>query len=77
MAKNLPANSRDIREPGWRRSPGGGHGNPRVFLPGKPQGQRSLAGYSPWGLTKLDMTEILSSSSSNSFHVKQSVSHSF
>ena len=26
-----------------------------VFLPGKSHGQRSLAGYSPWG--ELDMTE--------------------
>ena len=28
-----------------------------VFLPGEPQGQRSLAGYSPWGHTESDMTE--------------------
>ena len=28
-----------------------------VFLPGKFHGQRSLAGYSPWGLEKSDMTE--------------------
>ena len=28
-----------------------------VFLPGKSHGQRSLAGYSPWGLKELDMTE--------------------
>ena len=32
MVKNQPANARDIRDagsiPGWRRSPGGGHGNP-------------------------------------------------
>ena len=31
-----------------------------VFLPGKPHGQRSLAGYSPWGCKNLDMTERLS-----------------
>ena len=31
-----------------------------VFLPGKPNGQRSLAGYSPWGCKNLDMTERLS-----------------
>ena len=31
-----------------------------VFLPGKSHGQRSLAGYSPWGCQKLDMTEPLS-----------------
>ena len=28
-----------------------------VFLPGEFHGQRSLAGYSPWGLKVLDMTE--------------------
>ena len=28
-----------------------------VFLPGKLRGQRSLAGYSPWGCKELDMTE--------------------
>ena len=28
-----------------------------VFLPGKFRGQRSLAGYSPWGHKESDMTE--------------------
>ena len=28
-----------------------------VFLPGKSYGQRSLAGYSPWGCKELDTTE--------------------
>ena len=28
-----------------------------VFLPGKSHGERSLVGYSPWGLIDLDMTE--------------------
>ena len=31
-----------------------------VFLLGKSHGQRSLEGYSPWGLKELDMTEQLS-----------------
>ena len=32
--------------PGWERSPGKGNGNPlQYFLPRKPDGQRSLAGY--------------------------------
>ena len=31
-----------------------------VILPGKSWGQRSLVGYSPWGLKELDMTERLS-----------------
>ena len=28
-----------------------------VFLPGEFHGQRSLAGYNPWGHTESDMTE--------------------
>jgi len=28
-----------------------------VFLPGKSRGQRSLAGYSPWGCIESDPTE--------------------
>ena len=31
-----------------------------VFWPGEFHGQRSLAGYSPWGCKELDMTERLS-----------------
>ena len=46
--------------PGWGRSPGGGHGNPLQYsCLENPHGQRSLAGYSPWGLKALDMTEWL------------------
>ena len=30
-----------------------------VFLPGKSHGQRSLADYSPYGLTELDTTEVM------------------
>ena len=30
-----------------------------AFLPGESHGQRSLAGYSPWGHKKLDTTEQL------------------
>ena len=44
-------NAGDINDtgsiPGSGRSPGGGQPTP-VFLPEKSQGQRSLAGYSPW-----------------------------
>ena len=29
-----------------------------VFLPGEFHGQRSLVGYSPWGHTETDMTEV-------------------
>ena len=36
--------------PGLGRSPGGGHGNPLQYsCLENPHGQRSLAGYSPWG----------------------------
>ena len=30
-----------------------------AFLPGELHGQRSLAGYSPWGHQELDTTELL------------------
>ena len=52
VAKNPPAKAGDERDtgsvPGSRRSPG-----TPVFLPGKFQGQRSLAG---WGHKELDTT---------------------
>ena len=36
--------------PGWGRSSGGGHGDPLQYsCLENPHGQRSLAGYSPWG----------------------------
>ena len=44
--------------PGSGRSPGGGHGNPLQYsCLENPHGQRSLAGYSPWGHTQSDMSE--------------------
>ena len=46
--------------PGLGRPPGGGHGNPLQYsCLENPHGQRSLAGYSPWGHKELDMTEQL------------------
>ena len=55
--KELSCNARGVDSiPGkipWRRE---GHLTP-VFVPGKFYGQRSLAGYSPWGWEELDMTE--------------------
>ena len=33
-----------------------------MFPPGESHGQRSLAGYSPWGPKELDMTERLTQS---------------
>ena len=49
MVKNPPAMWIPGSIPGSGRSPGEGNGTP-VFLPGEFHGQRSLAGYSPWGL---------------------------
>ena len=60
MVKNPPANAGDVgsipesgRPPGgrgkWQPTPG--------FLGGKFHGQRSLAGYSPWGRKQSDATE--------------------
>ena len=43
---------------GLGRSPGGGQGNPCQYSCLKnPQGQRSLAGYSPWGHDESDTTK--------------------
>ena len=62
VVKNLPANAGDLRDmdliPGPERSPGRGHGNPLQYCHLKnPHGQRSLTGYSPWGVKELDVTE--------------------
>ena len=46
--------------PGLGRSPARGHGNPLQYsCLENPLGQRSLAGYGPWGWKELDMTEWL------------------
>ena len=48
---------------GLGRSPEGGHGNPLQYsCLENPHGQRSLAGYSPWGCKESDMTEQLARS---------------
>ena len=45
---------------GLGASPGGGHVNPLQYsCLENPHGQRSLAGYNPWGHNKSDMTEHL------------------
>ena len=41
-----------------------------LFLPGKSHGQRSLAGYSPWGHKKLDMTEHTCTPQPDKGHLK-------
>ena len=62
MVKNLSAKAGEARVvgliPGSERSPGEGKREPTpVFLPGEFHGQKSLAGYSPWGHKESDMTE--------------------
>ena len=61
--KNLPAMQKtqemQIQSLGWEDTPGEGHGHPLQYsLPGEPHGHRSLVGYSPWGCTESDMTEL-------------------
>ena len=58
--KNLPTTVGDPGSiPGEGRSPGEENGNPLQYacLENPMDGQRSLAGYSPWGCKELDMTE--------------------
>ena len=55
MVKNLPARQETWvqslgQEDPWRRK----WQSTAVFLPGESHGQRSLAGYSPWGHKELD-----------------------
>ena len=62
VVKNPPANAGDLRDsgsiPGLERSPGGGRGNPFQYsCLENPCGQRSLVGYSPWGLKESNTTE--------------------
>ena len=61
VVKNLPANTGGIRRgfDTWvRKIPWRRKWQPTpVFLPGESHGQRRLAGYSPQGHTKSDMTE--------------------
>ena len=59
MIKNPPANEGDIGSiPGLGRSLGEGNDNPLQYsCLENPHGQRSLAGYSPWGCKELDMTK--------------------
>ena len=63
VVKNPPTIAGGIRDagliPGSGRYLGGGHGNPLQYsCLENPHGHRSLAGYSPWGCKKSDMTEV-------------------
>ena len=62
VVKILPANTGDVGSiPGSGRPSGAGNGT-LVFFPGRIHGQRSLAGYSPWGLQESDTTEQMACS---------------
>ena len=68
VVKSLPVHTEDARDVGSifesGGSPEGGNGKPTpVFLPGKFHGQRSLMGYSPWGLKESNTTERLNTNS--------------
>ena len=58
VSKESACNAGDLGSiPGWGRSPGGGNGNPLQYsCLENPHGQRSLAGYNPWGPQELDLT---------------------
>ena len=62
IVKNLPANAGDSGPiPRGGSSPRGGNDNTLQYsCLGKSHGQRSLAGYSPWGHNESDMTGQLS-----------------
>ena len=57
--KESACNAGDLGSiPGLGRSLGGGHGNPLQYsYLENPHGQRSLVGYSPWGLKGSETTE--------------------
>ena len=64
VLKNPPADAGDVRDTGSilgsGRSPGAGNDNRLQYrYLENPHGQRSLAGYSPWGHTESDTTEQL------------------
>ena len=57
--KESACNTGDLGSiPGLGRSSGGGHGIPLLYpCLENPHGQKSLAGYSPWGHKESDTTE--------------------
>ena len=59
MVKNLPALQTRVGSLGWEDLLEKGMATHSSILPGESYGQRSLAGYSPRGSKKSDMTEHL------------------
>ena len=68
--KNLPEMWETwVRFLGWEDSPEGGHGNLLLYsCLVNSHGQRSLAGYSPWGHKVVDMAEQLSTAHIHNEH---------
>ena len=63
VVKNPPANAGDYKrhmfDPWVGTVPWSKKWHPTpVYLPGESHGQKRLAGYSPWGCTESDMTEM-------------------
>ena len=62
VIKNLPASAGDMKyrfNPWVRKIPWKRAWQPSpVFLPGESHGQRSLAGFSPWGCKESDTAEV-------------------
>ena len=58
-----------VRSLGWEDPLEEGMTPTPVFLPGESHGQRSVAGYSPWGHKELDMTEQITHFTVNSYTV--------
>ena len=62
MVKSSLANAGDVRDtgsiPGSERHLEASMVPTPIFLPGESHRRRSLEGYSPWGCTESDMTEV-------------------
>ena len=60
VVKNPPANPKDLGlMPGLERPSGGGNGSPlQSSSLENPMDRGAWWGYSPWGHTELDMTEV-------------------
>ena len=56
MVKNPPATAGDMRDGGWEDPLEEGMATHSSILAWRTHGQRSLAGYSPWGL-RVSMAE--------------------
>ena len=62
MVKNPPANTGDLRDagliPGWRRSPGGGNGNPLQYSCLEISWTEEPGRLQSMGSQRADMTEV-------------------